>query len=130
MMSEIQLYAIFTVLIAISAIDLKRRIIPDILVVLIIAMSLPYTNWPLGLGMGITSYILKWALEHLLKRPALGFGDVKLLAALGCCMPITALPVFLIATGFGGIVFSIIWQQRTFPFAPAITIGYLAIFFF
>ncbi len=64
----------------------------------------------------------------ILRKEALGMGDVKLFAAIGLWLPVSMLPNFLILAGGIGIVFGIIWRltQKTnlFPFGPAIIVSF------
>lgn len=65
----------------------------------------------------------------ILRRPSLGFGDVKLFAVIGLWLGVQVLPIFLILTGVIGVIFGSIWKIKVktnkFPFGPAIITAFL-----
>jgi leader peptidase (prepilin peptidase)/N-methyltransferase len=62
--------------------------------------------------------------EIIKKKEVLGGGDTKLIATCGFFLGINVIPMFLLLTGFFGIVFSVVWKylkkREIFPFAPSI----------
>lgn len=60
----------------------------------------------------------------LLKREALGFGDVKFFFVSGLWLGIAHLPYFMMMSGVGGILCAVLWkfkgEQGAFPFGPAL----------
>ncbi|GJL84514.1 MAG: type 4 prepilin-like proteins leader peptide-processing enzyme [Micavibrio sp.] len=70
------------------------------------------------------SWFLGWFLTKILKKDALGFGDVKFFAVAGLWLGLSNVAPFLILSGLLGIVFSVVWQkvkkEAVFPFGPAL----------
>jgi|SaaInlStandDraft_5_1057022.scaffolds.fasta_scaffold189161_1 leader peptidase (prepilin peptidase) / N-methyltransferase len=72
---------------------------------------------------GIVALALKYTLGVLLKREALGWGDVKLMAIGGLWVGLSALPLFWITGGLLGILAAIPgWRNKKeyFPLGPAL----------
>lgn len=67
---------------------------------------------------------LGWVMTKILKKDALGFGDVKFFAAAGLWIGVSSLAWFCMASGVMGIVFGVLWQrikkENVFPFGPAL----------
>ncbi len=124
---------ILTVLGLIVYFDFRLYRILDILVLLFLILSLCrlkenfYGLTALGWGIGFIT--LKILMEKILKRPALGGGDIKLVFVMGLWFPSEVTPLFLIITGGSGVllslIYKIIWQKNIFPFAPALVLGFL-----
>ena len=88
---------------------------------LIGAIILPAILWLLGL-----------IVSKLKKRESVGFGDVKLFAAVGLWLGVGYIPFIMLMAGFGGLVTAVIWKCKqkgeVFPFGPAIIVSlYLGI---
>ena len=82
-----------------------------------------------ALTWGIGFICLKLILEKFLKRPVLGWGDIKLVMVMGLWMPLEMsssflLSIGLLGTGFG-LIYKVFWQKDFFPFAPALILGFL-----
>ena len=81
----------------------------------------------------VTILILKTTVEMFKKKPALGWGDVKLIAIIGLSIGIENIQQFLFLSGLIGIIFSLIWTKITkkkyFPFGPSLILSYLIIMF-
>lgn len=128
---------------ALFMIDLDFLILPNQLVLVVGGIGVarlfyevfsPYTFSfteqifiPYVLGAGIfagLSWALGFFMTKVLKRDALGFGDVKFFAVAGLWLGISYLPAFYILSGVLGILFSIIWRsvkkEDVFPFGPAL----------
>ncbi|MCB1531508.1 MAG: prepilin peptidase [Alphaproteobacteria bacterium] len=60
----------------------------------------------------------------ILKKDALGFGDVKFFAVAGLWLGLMRLPEFCILAGVLGVVFALVWRattnERVFPFGPSL----------
>ena len=73
-------------------------------------------------------------MTKILKKDALGFGDVKFFAAAGIWLGIFQLPAFMMLSGALGILFAIAWKivkkEDVFPFGPALILGFFALLFF
>ncbi len=66
-------------------------------------------------------------MTFVLKKPSLGFGDVKLFAVCGLWCGFSYLPYVLILSGVLGVIFGVCWsffkKEDAFPFGPAIIIS-------
>ncbi len=113
-----------------TAVDLRRREIPDSLsvVLLLVAVTAKLSGWHpvswtdilLGCGVAFVVSVAFFALGGM------GGGDVKLLTALGSVLGFQALLPFLIATGLVGGIFAVVaWRRghREIPYAPAMFLG-------
>jgi Flp pilus assembly protein protease CpaA len=114
--------------------DIRYRMIPDVLIILLLGLNYffhPFTkeNLLCAFSVGIGAIFLKKGMEVLLKRPALGWGDVKLVSALAIEMTVDIISFFLISVGvigiLWGIFYKIIFKESTFPFAPSLILGFL-----
>jgi prepilin signal peptidase PulO-like enzyme (type II secretory pathway) len=127
---------LFGLLLAVAIIDYRRLVIPDLLTAAVAFLSLPYAYLtgrnPLvafegGLLAGAIGCGLRWYFQRRLGSPALGRGDIKLMAALGLWVGLEGLSLFFIATGLAGLVTALWWRRlgrgRLFPFAPALSAG-------
>jgi leader peptidase (prepilin peptidase) / N-methyltransferase len=84
---------LFTILLGIGIIDARHRIIPDQLSLGGAVLALAIAAWPGGFPLvaalvgGITAYALMWLVklggEALLRKPALGVGDIHMMAMIG-----------------------------------------------
>jgi leader peptidase (prepilin peptidase)/N-methyltransferase len=133
--------AIFCVaLVAISATDIERRIVPNRIVLpaaaVVLALQLawrPSVEWPVA-GLGAALFLLLAALAY----PAgMGMGDVKLALLLGVAVG-RAVPVALMLGTFAALVPSVVLFARHgsaarkmgIPFAPFLALGGLVALFF
>lgn len=70
---------------------------------------------------------LRAAAGFVLKKEAMGFGDVKLFAVSGLWLGLPLMPVFLIGAGAAGVLWGgaqkIFFKNRFFPFGPAIILS-------
>lgn len=131
-------------LVALLAVDLEHMILPDTLVAATFVTGLFYhvasgVSWAAiggsylvaGLLYGLMFFVLGWIMEKILKKEALGFGDVKFFAVSGFWLGLTALPALCLLSGIGGVVLGIIWKmvfrQDIFPFGPSLILGFYAV---
>jgi leader peptidase (prepilin peptidase)/N-methyltransferase len=104
-------------LLALALIDLDTWLLPHALTWPLLALGLllaapgitsaeTFRSAALGAGIGFASFgLVSWGGEKLLKKEALGFGDVWLLAAIGAWLGVGALlPVVLLASLQGSVV--------------------------
>ena len=79
----------------------------------------------LPLGLFLFALILKYSSKAILKKEALGFGDVKLFAVAGIILTIDNVNIFLFLSGFIGLFFGLIWyiihNTNKFPFGPSLS---------
>lgn len=70
------------------------------------------------------SLLMGFVVSRVLKKEALGMGDVKFFAVAGLWLGLGAFPAFCILSGVLGIVIGGLWQKITgkpvFPFGPAL----------
>ena len=137
------------ILISLFFIDLDYMILPNELVFILAILGflrLLYF-WVFGVFIHINqilvSYILggvfyalvPWligiVLTKSLKKPSLGFGDVKFMFVSGLWLGIDFLSSFMITAGVLAVLFSLIWKkyakEEAFPFGPALIISFYAI---
>lgn len=129
-------------LVALFAIDCQHMILPNQLVFIVGLLGLVYhmiglfSVHFLSLNLFFGNYlaaaviypVLLWLagvlVGFLLKKEALGMGDVKFFAAAGIWLGMGKLAYFLIFSGFFGALFGIIWRkfhsEQEFPFGPAL----------
>jgi leader peptidase (prepilin peptidase) / N-methyltransferase len=120
-------------LVAISATDLERRIVPNRVVlpatVVVLALQLaarPSIEWPVA-GLGAASFLFLAALAY---PRGMGMGDVKLALLLGVAVG-RAVPVALLVGMVAALVPSVVLLARhgaaarkmAIPFAPFLAIG-------
>lgn len=136
-------------LICLIAIDFEHKIIPDILHVILIglgfcslivqgavngspfemlASNLPYSLIALFIYF-IFALVLRLSCSAVLKKEALGLGDVKLFGTFGFWLGSLAFPYFLFFSGVSGIILAVFWQkatgQKEFPFGPALVVSFV-----
>lgn len=140
--------ALAVVLSAMFAIDLEHKIIPDRLNIALallgfLALILPYPDaapppeaLPYRLGTavvtaviyGLLPIVIRYVFLLVTKKDGLGFGDIKFFAAAGLWLNLSALPLFLMMSGLGGILLGPVWKKATgesaFPFGPALIIAF------
>ena len=64
----------------------------------------------------------------------LGYGDIKLVYALGLWLPITAISSYFIGIGIIGILWGTLWhhhqRSRIFPYGPVLIISFIGLYVF
>ena len=132
-------------LVALTAIDLEHRLLPDaitlpgIILGLLLSLVLPHLSFPeaaagalvgAGLFFGIAWLYEKWA-----GRRGLGGGDVKLLAMIGAFLGVEALPLVILVSAGLGILTGLIqvlgqapgsrsqWRTVSLPYGPFLAVG-------
>ena len=130
------LYLPFVIaLIALAAIDLERRILPNRIVYPLAAWGVAATaliapgDLPghLAAGAGAFTLLLSMALIH---PPGMGMGDVKLAGAMGLCLGPAVVPALLIASLAGSLAGAVIVlhngtpaSNATLPFGVFLALG-------
>jgi general secretion pathway protein O/leader peptidase (prepilin peptidase)/N-methyltransferase len=100
-------------LLALAVTDIKHRLLPDLITLSLLWAGLVFhvivndnqlATFIIG---AVSGYLSLWMLYHLFyfftRREALGYGDFKLLAALGAWLGWPALPHLLLMASLGGI---------------------------
>jgi leader peptidase (prepilin peptidase)/N-methyltransferase len=129
------------VLIAAAFIDLDTMLLPDALTLplmwagIVLAMTqvapLSLHDSVLGAVLGYLSlWSLYWAFRLLTGKDGLGYGDFKLLAALGAWLGWQALPMIIFVSSLIGVFFGVAMLlikgknfQNTFPFGPFLALA-------
>lgn len=124
-------------LVAMIAIDLEHMILPDQINIILAVLGLAFafaTGAVPGALAGAAVYggvalALGRVMCRVLKKDALGMGDVKFFAVAGLWLGLAAFPVFLILSGLCGVglglVFRIWKGEALFPFGPALVFALL-----
>lgn len=135
---QFALLAILTIALLILIIsDLETYIIPDTCNVLTAISGVLYQiyiskmAWGEILGTIIFAVFLlltiRWIFTKILKREAMGMGDIKFTAAAAIWLGIAGLPLYLIISGLLGILTHFVWRlfskNPEFPFGPALAIA-------
>lgn len=130
---------------ALAVIDLRHFLLPDILVLGLLLSGLILSPWAFGLpwqaafaGMAVGFlffWLIRFVMGRVLKQEALGFGDVKLLAALGVWLGLINLPPLLLISCLLALPFSLLQRWKTpdmphIPFGPALLAGAMLVLLF
>jgi leader peptidase (prepilin peptidase)/N-methyltransferase len=125
-------------LIALFFIDLDEQLLPDnitlpLLWLGLIANSMNlYTDLVSALYGAVFGYLCLWSIYWLFKlatgKEGMGYGDFKLLAALGAWCGWVMLPQILIISSLVGLVFGVsqmlkAGESKPFPFGPSLAIA-------
>ncbi len=132
-------------LIALSMIDVDHQLLPDAITLPLLWLGLALSLFPVFADMrssligAIAGYLSLWTVYQLFKlvtgKEGMGFGDFKLLAALGAWMGWQALPVIVLLSSavgalLGGAMIAIQGRDRAqpIPFGPYLAIaGWIAL---
>ncbi len=133
------------VLIALTLIDLKKQLLPDNMTLPLLWLGIfisfydLFTDLKSSIIGAMAGYLILWSVYQLFKlltnKEGMGFGDFKLLAALGAWIGYSYLPqVILISSVVGsiaGITMLVIGktkQQQPIPFGPYLAVaGWIAL---
>ena len=137
-------------LIVMIFIDADTQLLPDQLtlplmwggIVFHLAAYLLQADWGITTLVGsllgaIVGYLSLWSIFQLFKlvtgKEGMGYGDFKLLAALGAWLGIGVLPIIIIMSALVGLIFAIIMKvakNQPMPFGPYLAIsGWLVLIF-
>lgn len=137
------LAALATALVILTVTDLEHRLIPNPVGAAVALLGLGWIavrhggspgGWIEG-GLGLLllgglALLLRWLFGRVLRREALGLGDVKLMAAAGLWLGPFGLAPFLLLSGLGGVALALVWRvatgRRSFPFGPCLAAGLYA----
>ena len=147
------LLAIFTsltaTLMSMAVIDLEHKILPNNLNLTLAIIGFAYIAYQITstdnvisvdilkdylippiiniITYAVIAIFIRWIFLIITKKDALGGGDIKFFAATGIWLSLQHLPIFMMITGFGGIIIGSIWKKLTgeniFPFGPALIIS-------
>jgi len=122
-------------LITLASIDTKTQLLPDDITLPLVWLGLALNifsvftslqNAVIGAMIGYLSlWLIYWVFKLLMKKEGMGYGDFKLLAALGAWMGWQALPMIILLSSLVGAVAGITWMiakrrdsQVPIPFGP------------
>jgi leader peptidase (prepilin peptidase)/N-methyltransferase len=135
------------VLICLTAIDLDTQLLPDSLTLpliwigLLLNLSGTYTTLESAVLVAVAGYLslwsVYWGFKLLTGKEGMGYGDFKLLAALGAWFGIGAIPTLILASSLVGAVVGILLivsgnqgRDTPMPFGPFLAgAGLLHLFF-
>jgi leader peptidase (prepilin peptidase)/N-methyltransferase len=123
------------VLIALTGIDADTQLLPDNITLpllwagVLVNYFAVYTDLASSVLGAITGYLILWSIYHLFKlitgKEGMGYGDFKLLAALGAWMGWQFLPLIILMSSVVGAVFGLIMmgsgllkKDNPIPFGP------------
>ena len=135
------------VLVALAGIDWDTTLLPDNLTLPLLWAGLVSAalGWTIGLSDSVwgavVGYLSLWSVYWLFKlttgKEGMGFGDFKLLAALGAWLGWMALPQIVLVSAIAGALVGLIatWRgtmrfEEPLPFGPFLAIGGVATLFF
>ncbi|WP_409306854.1 prepilin peptidase [Pectobacterium sp. B1J-3] len=108
-------------LLVLAVIDIKTGLLPDVITLPLIWLGLmfnlsgtfvPLNDAVIGAMAGYVSlWLLFWGFKLLRQKEALGYGDFKLLAALGAWMGWRGLPHLVIIAALSGLVVIFVWRK-------------------
>ncbi len=133
-------------MLALAAIDLDTQLLPDditlplLWVGLLLNLQAAFAPLPSALIGAVAGYLALWAIYWIFKlatgKEGMGYGDFKLLAAIGAWLGWQALPLVILlsslvgaVTGIGLIVFRGHGREKPIPFGPFLAAaGLIALF--
>lgn len=149
---SLYVFAAIPFLIALLVIDLKHMILPNQLVFILFVIGIlrlfyfsisdvftqvsdvliPYFYG--SLLYALIPWLTGLILTKVLKKDALGFGDVKFFFVTGIWLGIHYLPYFLIMSGGLAIFFALLWRhllkKDVFPFGPSLIFSFFVLLLF
>lgn len=133
-------------LVALAMIDIDTQLLPDSMTLplvwigLIFNMNGAFVSLKEAVIGAIAGYLILWSVYWIFKlitgKEGMGYGDFKLLAALGAWLGWLQLPFIILAASFSGLLIALVqmagrrlgWGQR-FPFGPYLAAGGLLALF-
>jgi leader peptidase (prepilin peptidase)/N-methyltransferase len=133
------------VLIALTLIDLKKQLLPDNMTIpllwsgIFISFFNVHTDLKSSVIGAMAGYLILWSVYQLFKlltkKEGMGFGDFKLLAALGAWTGAAYLPQIILVSSITGSIIGILMlvtgftrRQQHIPFGPYLAIaGWIAL---
>ncbi len=133
------------VLIALTLIDIKKQLLPDDITLpllwsgILLSFFNIFTDLTSSVIGAMAGYLILWSIYHLFKlltkKEGMGFGDFKLLAALGAWVGFEYLPQIILISSVVGSIIGISMlvigrtrQQQPIPFGPYLAVaGWIAL---
>lgn len=133
-----------SILIVIALIDLRTTLIPDVLSISLLWLGLLFNAFAIykvslksavigAVGAYLFFWLLFYLVKWLFKKEAIGFGDLKLFAALGAWLGILSLPPLILLSSLCGLILALLMKSslsEPLPFGPAIVLAGLIMFIF
>ncbi|MDY4378988.1 A24 family peptidase [Pectobacterium brasiliense] len=127
-------------LLVLTVIDIKTLLLPDVLTLSLLWIGLlfnlsetfvPLNDAVVGAMAGYLSlWLLYWVFKYATGKEALGYGDFKLLAALGAWLGWQALPNLVLVAALSGLVVTLVWRglrkedtAKPLAFGPWLAMG-------
>nr|WP_240342132.1 A24 family peptidase [Pectobacterium brasiliense] len=127
-------------LLVLTVIDIKTLLLPDVLTLSLLWIGLlfnlsetfvPLNDAVVGAMAGYLSlWLLYWVFKYVTGKEALGYGDFKLLAALGAWLGWQALPNLVLVAALSGLVVTLVWRglrkedtAKPLAFGPWLAMG-------
>jgi len=143
-LSTIELLILVSLMLCASFADLEDCIIPDILVILGIVNRVIFILLSKnilselkqsaigGFCVAVPLYLVVIVMEKILKKEAMGGGDLKLVFMLGLYVSIGQSLLAILIACFSGIIFAYASKKakQQFPFGPSLCLGYYITLFF
>ena len=132
-------------LIALTFIDADHQLLPDRITLPLVWLGLlvntqnSFTSLPSAVWGAALGYLILWSIYWIFKlvtgKEGMGYGDFKLLAALGAWCGATALPLIILLSSMTGVILAITFMlfkkheaQNPLPFGPYLAIaGWVAL---
>ncbi|SFG64052.1 prepilin peptidase [Neptunomonas qingdaonensis] len=132
-------------LVALTFIDIDHQLLPDRIVLPLLWLGLlinsqdSFTSLSSAVWGAALGYLILWSIYWLFKlltgKEGMGYGDFKLLAALGAWCGATALPLIILLSSVTGVILAVILMlsrkhevQNPLPFGPYLAIaGWIAL---
>jgi len=129
------------ILMIMTVVDLEDYFIPNItqivlaILVLIYHLIIPDSHKLAyyllsSIGFFIFGIIIHYSFLFIAKKPGIGEDDLKFFAIAGLMLGIDQLMIFMILNGILGTIFGLVWmwlkKDKTFPFAPALSVAFLS----
>ncbi|MBT8048823.1 MAG: prepilin peptidase [Xanthomonadales bacterium] len=133
------------VLIALAGIDIDHQLLPDNMTIPLMWAGILISFWSIHIGLAtsvigaIAGYLVLWSIYHLFRlltgKEGMGYGDFKLLAALGAWMGWQMLPLIVLLSSVVGAVVGLtlmgtgrLKKDKPMPFGPFIAAaGWIAL---
>lgn len=127
-------------LVALAWIDWQTSLLPDAMTLplawagLLINLDGAFAPLPMAVLGAVTGYVFLWMLFHVFRmltgREGMGYGDFKLLAALGAWFGLAALPAVLLVASLTGVVGALclrvtghVQRGQALPFGPYLALA-------
>ncbi len=124
-------------LLALTFVDLRELILPDVITKPLIVIGVVlgwfgiFTNFYDSLAGAFIGYFLFWGINYafrkIRKKEGMGYGDFKLLSAIGAWIGATQIPLIILMSSFVGILVAILthnisknFLSRQIPFGPSL----------